>query len=338
MATVVPAKTFDQEYVEIADDLEALLREVEAIGTWNLMRTPGQLRRAEAKRARIDARAAALDRQHVFNVLNTPINVQVKIAVLRSDPVVDAVTLTHEALRGLGSATQGTLSVLRLQQKSQAVGAVIERKYAYVIGIFSLYVAVIALVLGLYPIWHDWQPEKPTDPGGGGDVAGVVEAPPRLAIFPILFASNAQGAIGRWTAGVTLDEASQRELKAISWAVFSGCAAAAARTMVRLTAAGFASSAEFANRPRSDSSALNLDVANRRAREVASLLETLRDQQGLASHVAIETQQWLTFAQMAEHRPFNDRAGESTATHDQEVFNRVVQVQVSDAGACERPK
>jgi hypothetical protein len=153
-------------------------------------------------------------------------------------------------------------------------------------------------------------------------------------MFPVRFSSNATGEAGHWSAGVVLDK-SEEESLAFLMRSLRGCADATGRNVIRLNAVGFASSAEFKGRTPEQSSAFNLDAANRRASEVASILQRLRDAQGLTAQVAIETRLWPAFKEMDEHRPFNDRSTAARGEHDQEVFNRVAEVEMVEAGNCE---
>jgi hypothetical protein len=53
-------------------------------------------------------------------------------------------------------AGRSVLSMLRVQEASQSLTAVIERKYAYAFGFLSLYAALISIILGLigaYPVF-----------------------------------------------------------------------------------------------------------------------------------------------------------------------------------------
>lgn len=294
---------------EIDVRLDHLAQEVEAIKPHYIITVRGKLKHCEHERKEIDKVTDALDSE------------------LTADLHV----------RALAFMNQGILSILRIQQKSQSIGAVIERKYAYLFGWCTFCAAtLIALLLGVYPILQDWRSERVEhDPH---EVSGppATNVPPKLAIFPIRFPLNAKGASDQWTAGIKLGEPEARSLDFLIRSL-RGCSDTAGQTLVRLRVVGFASSAEFRIRGRTiaDSSRLNLEAANRRASEVASLLETLRDKNGLTAHVAIETHWWNTFEEMASHRIFNDHPINSADQRDQEVFNRVVEIEMTDAGACE---
>jgi hypothetical protein len=315
----------DAQFDALHADMNSLLEDVEAIDTRRCGSARRALKECEERRVELDKAAARLDTAVTDQASASPIP-----ADTRDDLAISVGSLSH-----------GLLSVLRLQQKSQVVGSLIERKYAYVFVWFSLYITIVlgvlALVLGFFPIWEAWH-KKPNGVGGDGiqRPGPVIEVPLRLAVFPIRFALNATGEAGHWSAGVVPGET---EVEALTFLVRSlrGCADSTGRNVIRLNVVGFASSAEFKDRTAAQSSALNLDAANRRAREVASLLQNLRDANGLTTQVAIETRPWPTFDAMAEHRPFNDRPPNAAGNRDQEVFNRVVLIEMVGAGSCEIP-
>jgi len=324
-------------YREIDGKLDSLAQKVEAINSRYIITALGKLKQCEHERKQTDKDTAVLDFELTAEVQNTPLFVYVQTAIHSATGTGIGIEQAQEFVRALASMNRGILSILRIQQKSQSIGAVIERKYAYLFGWFTFYVAIlINLGLGLYPVWHDWRSEGVEhDPH---EVTGPLapNVPPKLAIFPIRFPLNAKGESDQWTAGIKLGEP---EVRSLGFLIRSlrGCSDIAGQTLIRLRVVGFASSAEFRIRGRSiaDSSRLNLEAANRRASEVASLLETLRDKNGLTAHVAIETHWWKTFEEMASHRIFNDHPINSADQRDQEVFNRVVEIEMTDAGACE---
>jgi hypothetical protein len=316
----------------LEQELRTLLGRVESIDPRHVWRASKQLDKCEKERAGLESKVA--DLMSAFE----RIGFAVPIATEGEPHSGGAPTLnTSELAVALGSMNHGLLSVLRIQQQFQAVGSLIERHYAYVIAWGSIYVAMIlglaAIALGFYPIWEVWHRTAESRPVEVIPTKSV-GAPRRLAVFPVRFSSNATGDAGHWSAGVVPRKAEEESL-AFLMRSLHGCSDAAGRNVIRLNVVGFASSAEFSGRTSEQSSTLNLDAANRRASEVASILQRLRDGEGLTAQVAIETRPWPTFEAMEDHRPFNDRPTAARGEHDQEVFNRVVEVEMVDAGGCE---
>ena len=318
-------------------ELGDLLVRVEGIHPYNVLRARKVLKECENERARLESKVADLTSTLTSKGFAVPIASEVEAASTGGSIVSADLRLKEDLVVAVGSMNQGLLSVLHIQQQFQAVGSLIERRYAYLIAWFSLYVAVflglVAIILGLYPIWEEWHKTAESVP-----VEVVprkrVDAPPRLAIFPVRFSSNAVGEAGHWSAGVVPGK-SEEESLAFLMRSLRGCGDATGRNMIRLNVVGFSSSAEFKRRTPEQSAAFNLDVANRRASEVASILLRLRDAEGLNAQVAIETRQWPAFKEMDEHRPFNDRSTAAPGEHDQEVFNRVAEIEMVEAGNCE---
>jgi hypothetical protein len=331
-------KSWDQAQLgTLEKELGTLLGQVEDIDPRNVWRASRRLGECEKERARLDGKVADLTSTLTIQGFAVPIASEVEAASSGGPIPSPDLRSKQDLVVALGSMNQGLLFILHVQQQFQAVGSLIERRYAYVIAWLSLYVAVIlglaAIVLGFYPIWEAWHktPERcPCE-----DVpAKRADAPPRLAVFPVRFSSNATGEAGHWSAGVVPGKPEEESL-AFLMRSLHGCGDTTGRNVIRLTVVGFASSAEFKGRASEQSSALNLDAANRRADEVARILRRLRDGEGLTAQVVIETRPWSTYEAMVEHRPFNDRPTAARGQHDQEVFNRVVEVEMVDAGSCE---
>jgi hypothetical protein len=324
---------FDEmKRAQLEQELRTLLGRVEGIDPRHVWRARKWLDKCEKERAGLESKVADLMSAFERRGFAVPISTGVE------PHSSGAPTLNTEELAvALGSMNHGLLSVLYIQQQFQAVGSLIERRYAYVIAWGSIYVAMIlglaAIALGFYPIWEVWHR---TAESRAAEVVPTksVGALPRLAVFPVRFSSNATGDARHWSAGVVPGRAEEESL-AFLMRSLHGCGDTTGRNVIRLNVVGFASSAEFKDRTSDQSSALNLDAANRRASEVASLLQRLRDAEGLTAQVAIELRPWPTFEAMDEHRPFNDRPTAAPDEHNQEVFNRVVEVEMVDADGCE---
>ena len=314
---------------ELEKKLGALLDQVDDIDPRKVWQARKLLEKCEKERVSLEDEVVNLTSMLTSQGFAVPIAAEVEAASSGGPALSTDLRLKQDLVVALGSMNHGLLSLLHIQQQFQAVGSLIERRYAYLIAWFSLYVAVIlglaAIILGIYPIWETWHKTAESR---------VEVVLPRLAVFPVRFSSNAKGEAGHWSAGVVPGREEEESLAFLMRSLHA-CADATRHNAIRLNVVGFASSAEFNGRTSEQSSALNLDTANRRASEVASILERLRDAEGLTAQVAIETRLWPDFEAMNKHRPFNDRPAATRGEHGQELFNRVVEIEMVDAGYCE---
>ena len=128
--------------------------------------------------------------------------------------------------------------------------------------------------------------------------------------------------------GVALEPAQQAELAELAEA-FKACAASAP---VRLKVQGYSSTREFADAqgvPHPHSDALNLKLANLRGQTVIDYLDSQDANADYGVHVLHEP--WPNYDAM--RRPFLD-AHEDLPGSAQERLNRVVLVEILDAGGC----
>jgi hypothetical protein len=311
----------EAQRIKLEQDLQMLSREVEAIKPLYVLQAYNQLVHYDNELKRIETQVALFSSTLTAQAFALPLSKPAK---------------PEDLLEALGSMNQGLLSVLHIRQQAQAVSSRVERDWALLIAWLSIYLALglgfVSLILGLYPIWNDWH--KKEDHPAENVVTKNVDALPRLAVFPVRFPSNATGKAGNWSGGILPSETEKGSL-AFLMRSLHGCGDPTEPNLIRLNVVGFASSAEFKGHTPEQSSALNLEVANRRASEVASILQRLRDDEGLTAQVAIETRLWPTFEAMAAHRPFNDRPNATPDERGQEIFNRVVEVEMVTAGRCE---
>ena len=251
-----------------------------------------------------------------------------------------------EVTNAINGMSRSFLLVNSLQQKMQGLGAIIERKFAFAFGVISLYIGLfvgfLGLVLGAVPIWQDWSRQHE----GSGAVAPpaiprvfLLQSPAsaRLALLPVLFHSNAKGEVDGWRAGIKLSDYDETFLKSLVLSL-RGCVRGSTSPTIALEVVGFASSAEFRAQGTAvaDSSRLNLEAANRRAREVSSYLERIRNESGADHWMDIETRVWPTFDEMAKNRPYDDGSGSAPQQREQELLNRSAQVRLVSAGSCEQ--
>ena len=307
--------------IKLEQDLERLSREVKAVEPHHVLRARKQLLHYDNALEAVESRVADFSSTLTSQAFALPLSKPAK---------------PEDLLEALGSMNQGLLSVLHIRQKVQALSSRVERDWALLIAWLSIYIAVglglPALLLGFYPLWDELQ--KKADHPAETVATKKLDALPRLAVFPVRFSSNATGEAGNWSAGILPSE-TEKESLAFLMRSLHGCGDPTGLNLIRMNVVGFASSAEFKAHTPEQSSALNLEVANRRASAVARILQKLRDDQGLTAQVAIEMRPWPTFEAMAEHRPFNDRPTPTPDEHGQEIFNRVVEVEMVTAGRCE---
>jgi hypothetical protein len=141
-------------------------------------------------------------------------------------------------------------------------------------------------------------------------------------------ASCATDASGRWrnTYPSGTSETFIRRLAA----GLASCAAA--NTIPRVEVRGFASSSEVTNFPQcgtNNSDAANLAIANRRADEVAKLLDDIG-----GDSLDVDTHQWATLALMIEDREYNDVLLNNQYSSARATLTRRVEIRVRSAGAC----
>jgi hypothetical protein len=162
-------------------ELGTLLVRVEGIDSRNVLRASKLLEECEKERARLESKVADLTSTLTSKGFAVPIAAEVEAAFSRGPIPSSELGLKQDLVVALGSMNQGLLSVLHIQQQFQAVGSIIERRYAYLIAWFSLYVTVIlglaAIVLGFYPIWDEWHKTE----SGRVEVVPTkrVDAPPK---------------------------------------------------------------------------------------------------------------------------------------------------------------
>ena len=158
----------------------------------------------------------------------------------------------------------------------------------------------------------------------------------RLATFPVHFPFNARGDADMWTQGIQLSD-SQRDLLRRLMIGLVPCVSKTHEGKVRLRIVGYASSAEFqkGRGPDAKTALLNTKTANLRSKAVSTYLEKIRKELKVESGIEIQNWEWKRFEDMAHSRPYNDRPEGVQGDNESEFFNRVVEIQMLDAGACD---
>lgn len=152
---------------------------------------------------------------------------------------------------------------------------------------------------------------------GRSGSSGPSEPNPRLGVM-FENARLSDGALSRDNDGIALSGEESERLGKLAAAL----AACAAPAQVRLKVQGYSSTRKF--RGASNSDELNLLAANLRAEVVKARLA--------ANNVDVRHVPWQSYAEI--RRPFEDAQGFSGMA--QEQLNRVVYIEVQDAGGCER--
>lgn len=264
------------------------------------------------------------------------------VAAVYGSEGMAAMAQADQTIGAIQGMTRTFLLVNSSQQRMQGLGALIERKYAFVFGVISLYIGIFfAVLFGVVPMWQEAHKHEGSTAEAPPAVPRVflLQSPPsvRLAVLPVLFQANAKGEVDGWRAGITLSRYDEEFLKSLVRSL-RGCVRESTSPVIALEVVGFASSAEFLahGTPLTDSSRLNLEAANRRARAVSSFLERIRDESGAEKWMEIETHLWPTFDEMAKNRPYDDGSDSVPEQREQELLNRSAQIRLVSAGACEQ--
>jgi hypothetical protein len=164
--------------------------------------------------------------------------------------------------------------------------------------------------------------------------AAAEEASPSVPSLPLFHFQNAQVREGRLTArGLELRPEDQASLKE-TLAALSQCADADRPVVVEVV--GFASATPFYDngRPHEDSAALNVDVANARARAVYETLIAAAD--SLANVTIQQHAAWQDFGEMEQDWRRRDLAPSGIEKGERAAFQRVVVLDVLQTGRCEQ--
>lgn len=134
------------------------------------------------------------------------------------------------------------------------------------------------------------------------------------------------------SSGIALSEPQRKKLDKLADALVA-CATLDAKDKVHLKVQGYSSTRPFMDggRVRNDSDLLNKDAANLRAEVVIARLDIKVSQ---ASNIHVDHEPWDQYADI--ERPFKDLYPLGTGETDQEQLNRVVYIDLKDAGRCQR--
>jgi hypothetical protein len=160
----------------------------------------------------------------------------------------------------------------------------------------------------------------------------LIRADKALPQIPIFFDRNAtQSALLHRDGKGTRDSAWITVLEK----VMSGLASCgSSKRPVVLHIEGFASSAAFRREKVAVSDEENWDVANLRARGVASFLNDMVEKRNWTGLFKIEARVWESEPEMAVHRPFDDTAGGEAQGTNQQILDRVAMIEFESPGRC----
>jgi hypothetical protein len=318
------------------EDATTTARDISHWAPWSAL---PRLKAIEATRAGLESRVNDSLSKFGSKVTQIPL-----MAAAHGGLQVAGFAQATEVIGAINGMTKSFLLINSLQQKMQGLGSIIERKYAFTFGVISLYIGLFfAVAFGVVPILQDWFHQREGSP------AAAVPTVPRvfllqtpgsahLAMLPVLFAANAKGDADGWRAGIQLADADEKFLKSLVLSL-RGCARGATSRAIALEVVGFASSAEFraqGGTALADSSRLNLETANRRARAVGSFIERVRNESGASEWMEVDIRVWPTFDEMAKNRPYDDGSDSVPEQREQELLNRSAQVRLVSAGSCEQ--
>lgn len=128
-------------------EMESLRAELEELNTWTVFTVRRRLRSFEARRSEIDAKTTQLHAD-----MNAFLDAQ-KIEPIQGPTSAGLLLGFHmpqffvELSRASRSSTQCVLAIQRLQDTSSGLGAMIERKYAYLLAFVSLYVGLLSTLV-----------------------------------------------------------------------------------------------------------------------------------------------------------------------------------------------
>ncbi len=130
-AIVVPTLRLDQAVSPLVQELSSLMQSAEAVSVWRPLHSTKNVRGLRAKFRAIVPRYTEI----------------VALCHARmGEPVERGSSMDNAWLQGFSTAL-GTSALFRLQSAFQSVGEVLDRKAAYTLAAFSLYVAILSMVL-----------------------------------------------------------------------------------------------------------------------------------------------------------------------------------------------
>lgn len=146
-----------------------------------------------------------------------------------------------------------------------------------------------------------------------------------LVAFPFLFD------LGGSARGTTLTKQQEADLRKILLSV-KACAREGSVGSVELLVQGFADANEFPT----DTRTKNLDLANRRARELHTRVAAFLKTKGLSSSISLKPFEWKTYEEMTSApRYLTTRSFKETGkTLDQGLFNRRAEILLIKVGDC----
>jgi hypothetical protein len=132
----------------LAEEFNRIRNEIEMIPAWMSWSVYGSLKKVSEKRAKAEEQATQLYNQFRNEMSQTKIVIPAAIASSMAAVGVQATNQLVELVNASQISGRNILAMLRVQEASQSVAAIVERKYAYAFGFISLYAAILSIVLG----------------------------------------------------------------------------------------------------------------------------------------------------------------------------------------------
>jgi hypothetical protein len=139
----------------LAKEFNKLRASAEAIRTWQSWSVYSDLNRISGARADADKKAEELYTDFLNQLSRTKIMLPAAMMSANAAVGLQVTNQLIELVTASQFAGRSILAMLRVQEASQSLAAVVERKYAYAFGFISLYAAIISIAfgaVGAYPM------------------------------------------------------------------------------------------------------------------------------------------------------------------------------------------
>ncbi len=135
---------------ELQDAYRRLTRSVEQIATWKVLFVHPELHSIARERAQLDRQVDHVHRD--MTALMSQVAIALPAAMTSASAAVGMQMSTQliELVQASRGSAQCVLAVQRLQDASSALGALVERKYAYAFAFIAMYVGLAATIFSTW--------------------------------------------------------------------------------------------------------------------------------------------------------------------------------------------
>ena len=133
----------------LAEEFDQIRNAMETIPTWRSWSVYGRLKEGSQERDKVEKQAKELYVEFRKEMSQTTIVLPIAMASSMAAVGIQATNQLIELVNASQISGRNILAMLRVQEASQSIAAVVERKYAYAFGFISLYAAIISIVLGV---------------------------------------------------------------------------------------------------------------------------------------------------------------------------------------------